>query len=84
MEVVFYAYILQSVADPGEHYRGSTSDLRRRLADHNSGKCSHTSKHKPWRVVFYAAFETIELAREFERYLKRGSGHAFAKRHLGI
>lgn len=84
VKVMFYAYILQSVANPAEHYRGSTSDLRRRLEDHNSGKCSHTSKLKPWRIVFYAAFETIELARDFERYLKSGSGHAFAKRHLGI
>ena len=80
---MFYAYILQSVANPEEHYRGSTSDLRRRLADHNAGKCIHTAKFKPWKVVFYAAFETIELARDFERYLKSGSGHAFAKRHLG-
>ena len=81
---MFYAYILQSLTHPAEHYRGSTRDLRQRLVDHNAGKCSHTSKFKPWKIKFYAAFETEQLAREFERYLKTGSGHAFADRRLGI
>jgi hypothetical protein len=28
--------------------------------------------------MFYAAFETLERAQQFERYLKIGSGHAFS------
>jgi len=79
---VFYAYILESVTTPGEFYRGHTDDLKRRVAEHNAGKCPHTSKFKPWKVEFYAVFETSALAQEFEKYLKSGSGHAFAKRHL--
>jgi putative endonuclease len=79
---MFYTYILESVAVPGEFYRGHTDDLKRRLTEHNAGKCSHASKLKPWKVKFYAAFEPLELAREFEHYLKSGSGHAFAKRHF--
>ncbi len=81
---MYYTYILESVATPGEFYRGHTENLKRRLAEHNAGKCSHTSKSKPWKVKFYAAFETMESARKFESYLKSGSGHAFAKRHLGL
>jgi putative endonuclease len=81
---MFYAYILESVATPGEFYRGHASDLRQRLADQIAGKCRHTTKHKPWRIKFYGAFETLTLAQEFERYLKSGSGHQFAKRHLGL
>ena len=80
---MFYTYVLKSERC-GEHYRGHTSDLKQRLAEHNAGKCTHTSKFAPWRLKFYAAFETVELAERFERYLKSGSGHAFAKRHLGI
>ena len=79
---MFYAYILESESKPGELYRGHTDDLKRRLAEHNSGKCPHTSKFKPWKVKFYAAFESLTVAHEFERYLKSGSGHAFAKRHF--
>jgi predicted GIY-YIG superfamily endonuclease len=81
---MFYAYIIQSVNCPKEIYRGHTSDLKQRLSEHNTGKCPHTSKHKPWSLKFYAAFNTIELAQRFERYLKSGSGHAFAKRHFGL
>jgi putative endonuclease len=81
---MFYAYVLQSATRPGELYRGHTTDLKKRLAEHNAGKCPHTAKHKPWHEKFYAAFETLELAQAFEKYLKTGSGHAFAKRHLGL
>ncbi len=81
---MFYAYILQSTSHMGQFYRGHTSDLKERLAEHNAGRCPHTSKYMPWGVKFYAAFETLELAQQFERYLKSGSGHAFAKRHCGL
>ena len=81
---MFYAYVLQSVTAPNQTYRGHTVDLKQRVAEHNAGKCPHTSKFKPWRVKFYAAFETLELAQQFERYLKTGSGHEFAHRHLGL
>ncbi len=79
---MFYAYILQSVSHPKQFYRGHSSDLKQRLVDHNAGHCVHTAKFAPWRVKFYAAFETLEKAQEFERYHKGGSGHAFAKRHF--
>ena len=81
---MFYAYILETVATPGAFYRGHTDDLKRRLAEHNAGRCPHTSKLKPWKVKFYAAFETLALAQGFEKYLKSGSGHEFAKRHFGL
>ena len=81
---MFYAYVLQSVTNPAQLYRGHTSDLKQRLSEHNAGKCPHTSKHIPWKVKFYAAFETVDLAQRFEKYLKSGSGHAFAKHHLGL
>ncbi|HEY2082577.1 MAG TPA: GIY-YIG nuclease family protein [Verrucomicrobiae bacterium] len=81
---MFYTYVIQSVDSPKQTYRGSTSNLKERLVVHNIGKCPHTSKYKPWRIKFYAAFETLELAQNFERYLKSGSGHAFAKRHLFV
>jgi putative endonuclease len=81
---MFYSYILQSTSEPSELYRGHTADLKQRLSDHNAGKCPHTAKFLPWKVKFYAAFETIELAQRFEVYLKSGSGHAFAKRHFGM
>ena len=79
---MFYAYILQSISQPEQLYRGHSANLKQRLAEHNAGKCQPTAKFTPWKIKFYAAFETEELARNFEQYLKSGSGHAFAKRHL--
>ncbi len=77
-----YVYLLQSEASVGERYVGVTSDLRRRLTDHNARKSPHTSKYAPWKLVTYVAFSNKEKADSFERYLKSGSGHAFAKKRL--
>jgi predicted GIY-YIG superfamily endonuclease len=81
---MFYVYILESINQPGELYRGFTSDLKQRLADHNAGKSRHTAKFAPWRLKFYAAFDDESTARDFEAYLKSGSGHAFSKKHFGL
>lgn len=80
---MFYAYILQSISHPTQFYRGHTTDLKARVVDHNAGKTPQTAKYAPWKLKFYAAFETLELAQQFERYQKTGSGHAFAKRQFG-
>ena len=66
---MFYTYVIESLSHPG-------------LVDHNAGKCPHTSKFVPWEIKVYVAFESIEQAQHFEKYLKSGSGHVFAKRHL--
>lgn len=77
-----YVYLLESEKFGGQRYIGLTMNLKQRLADHNAGKSLHTSKYMPWRLVTYVAFSDIAKAREFERYLKSGSGHAFAKKRL--
>jgi putative endonuclease len=77
-----YVYILASSAESGRFYVGLTDDLRKRLQTHNEGSVSHTSKYRPWTLKTYLAFSDIEKAVAFERYLKSGSGRAFAKRHL--
>jgi predicted GIY-YIG superfamily endonuclease len=63
-------------------YIGVTADLKRRLIEHNSGKSIHTSKFAPWRIVTYVAFSDRAKAASFERYVKSGSGHAFASKRL--
>lgn len=77
-----YVYLLESERIAGQRYVGLTTDLKRRLADHNAGKSPHTSKYTPWRLVTYVAFSGETKATAFERYLKSGSGHAFANKRL--
>lgn len=77
-----YVYLIRSVAEPRQRYVGMTGDLRTRLTAHNSGKSAHTAKYRPWELVAYCAFRDGDRASAFERYLKKGSGHAFANEHL--
>jgi predicted GIY-YIG superfamily endonuclease len=79
---MWFVYLLESEKFPGQRYVGMTHDLKQRLVDHNAGKSAHTSKFAPWRVVTYVAFSDRQKAEAFERYLKSGSGHAFAKKRL--
>ncbi len=77
-----HVYIIQSDAHPDEFYTGMCTDIARRLDDHNSGKSKHTSKFKPWKLVFHCWFDDPQKAVAFEKYLKSGSGRAFASKRL--
>jgi predicted GIY-YIG superfamily endonuclease len=76
-----YAHILKSLKAE-IYYTGSTSDLKRRVFEHNAGVSFATKPYIPWKLVFYAAFEDEYLSKNFEKYLKAGSGKAFARKRL--
>lgn len=77
-----YVYILQSLTNAEHFYTGITDDLNARLSKHNSGAVAHTAKYGPWRIKSYIAFTDEDRALAFEKYLKSGSGRAFAKKRL--
>lgn len=77
-----FVYILESLAEPGRHYTGITTDVIERLATHNAGRVPHTSKYRPWRLETYLAFSDDSKAHAFEDYLKSGSGRAFARKRF--
>ncbi len=77
-----FVYILRSDTDPNRHYVGLTSDVDGRLHWHNAGPCGVTVHHRPWSLVVSLEFADAKTAGRFERYLKTGSGRAFAKRHF--
>jgi predicted GIY-YIG superfamily endonuclease len=78
----WYVYILESESFPGRYYTGFTRDLKNRLKTHNDAQVTHTSKYCPWKLKNAFLFCDELKARRFERYLKSGSGRAFASRHL--
>jgi hypothetical protein len=49
---------------------------------HNSGGSVHTVRDRPWTLLAAVEFANPHSAVRFERYLKSGSGRAFAKRHV--
>ena len=75
-------YILRSEQNADRHYTGLTSDLAKRLRGHNAGQNADTAADRPWCVIVSIEFATEAGARNFERYLKSGSGRVFAKRHF--
>jgi len=70
-------FAIEIRAEPAIH----ASDARSR-EDHQDGRSPHTAKFAPWLMVAYFAFVAENTAVAFERYLKSGSGRAFATRHL--
>jgi putative endonuclease len=75
-------YVLKNHANPPIYYTGLTSSLHDRLDAHNAGRCRHTASGRPWHVDVIVTFADEARAVAFERYLKSGSGNAFAMRHL--
>ena len=77
----YYAYILSS-SKSHIFYFGSTKNLHSRIKLHNQGKVKSTKTHSPWKLSWYGIFSTEKEARDFELYLKTGSGKAFAYKRL--
>jgi putative endonuclease len=69
----YYTYILKSVKND-KLYIGYTSDLRKRVKEHNAGKNISTKPFKPYKLIFYEAFLKKSDAKNRELYLKSGYG----------
>jgi len=78
---MYYVYILRSIKDDSR-YVGYTSNLRRRFYEHNRGDVNFTKNKKPHKLGWFSVFSSKLKAISFERYLKSGSGHAFAGKRL--
>ncbi len=79
---MYYVYLLQSLNHPDKTYIGFTTDIKARLQKHNEGSSIYTADHRPWKLISFIGFDQESKALTFEKYIKSGSGHAFAKRRL--
>lgn len=77
-----YVYILQTEYNGQEMYVGCTTDLERRVVEHNSGKVASTKKKIPCKLIHYEAFLDQRDAYEREKFLKTGWGKRFIKKNL--
>lgn len=66
---MFYVYILKSLKN-GDIYVGFSEDLKQRFAFHNQGGVKSTSPNRPWRLVYYEAYQDKKDATKRERQLK--------------
>lgn len=79
---MYYLYVLKSLKD-SNLYVGSTNDLRRRLAEHNSGKVKSTMSRRPFELRYYEAYTSKNEVRKRESSLKK-SGRTLAQLRLRI
>ena len=78
---MWYVYVLRSSEDK-KFYVGSTSDLKRRMKEHDSGACDSTKHRRPLDLEAYIAVREERVARELEAYLKTGSGIATLRNRI--
>jgi len=79
-----YVYLLRSLST-GTFYLGWTTDLQRRLQQHNSGLSPpHTRTRGPWELLAYEVHPSSAAAKDRERTLKHRHRmrHFFIKRAL--
>ena len=79
---MYYVYLIRSESFPNQTYIGFTTNLDERLQKHNHHGSFHTKKYAPWKLISHIAFNSKKKALDFEKYIKVGSGHAFAKKRL--
>lgn len=67
-----YVYILGSTGKGGYRtYVGWTTDLERRLAQHNAGAGARSTRGRNWTLLYAERFRTRGPAMSREWYLKR-------------
>lgn len=71
---VVYVYILKSRKDK-KLYVGYTTNLRNRLKKHELGRVAATRNRRPLKLVYYESWNSREIARKREKYLKSLYGY---------
>lgn len=75
----YYVYLLQSKKN-NQFYIGYTSNLKRRLIEHNDGENFSTKSARPWDLIFFEGYRDDNDAKRRERYLKTNEGSKALKR----
>lgn len=78
---MFYVYVLKNLVNE-EMYTGFTSDLKRRIAEHNGGLVFSTKPYLPWSLIYYEACLNEKDAKRREGYLKKTQGRRLLKLRL--
>ncbi|MFH1119727.1 MAG: GIY-YIG nuclease family protein [Bacteroidota bacterium] len=79
--MVYTVYVIQSEIN-NRLYKGMTQNIIARLNEHNSGRNFSTSPYRPWKLVYTKQFSDAVAARNWEKYLKSGSGREMLNKLL--
>jgi putative endonuclease len=76
---MFYFYVLYSLKD-NRLYKGSTSNLLRRVEQHNAGATRSTKHRRPFILLYFEEYADQLAALSRERWSKSLEGRAAKKR----
>lgn len=79
--IMFYVYVLESIQS-GSLYVGFTTNLKKRLSEHNRGDNFSTKPYRPWKIIHVEVYLDEDDARRREKYLKSSQGARLLKRML--
>ena len=77
----YYVYVLRSLIDR-KQYVGYTSDLRKRMEQHQRGKTFATAPRRPFTLAYYEASRSLVDAKRREGYLKGTGGRRYLAKRL--
>jgi putative endonuclease len=77
----YYVYVLRSLTD-NKQYIGYTSDLRKRMEQHQRGKSFATVARRPLELIYYEACKSVFDARRREGYFKDTGGRRYLAKRL--
>jgi len=79
---MFYMYVIKSKVSKTLYF-GYSSDLKKRVKEHNEKKSKYTQTKTPWSLVYYEAYKSAKDARARERQLKKyAKSYAMLKRRI--
>ncbi len=78
----YVVYVLENSLD-FSWYIGFTRNLKKRIYDHNHGKCLYTRNvNGVWKLIYAELYLNKKDALGREKFLKSGSGRRFLKKQM--
>jgi len=74
----WFVYALKSLKD-GNLYIGISQDPEKRVTTHNKGKTESTRNRRPFVLIHKESCNSLDEAREKEKYYKSGFGREILK-----
>ncbi|MBI3189812.1 MAG: GIY-YIG nuclease family protein [Ignavibacteriales bacterium] len=78
--MAFYIYVI--VSAEGLRYIGQTTNVERRLLEHNAGLSHYTKQGTGWRIIYIEEYPTRSEAMKREKWLKSGVGREWLKANV--
>jgi putative endonuclease len=75
---MYFVYALKSEKD-ARIYVGLSSNINRRIFEHNAGYVFSTKGYRPWKLIYIEEFNNRIDARTREKYYKSGIGKELLK-----